>query len=190
MTTPHLTGVGDGSPEWETPQALFDLLNRRHRFDYDPFASTLNHKTPFFSSLGGTFLRSGPDAGAGGAGRVQYSSATGIEYPWAGRRVFANPPYSRGLIDRCIDRAIEQAPATEVTVLLVPAATSSGWFQRLIPHGTAVFLPKRVAFVHPPFACKESCTHELGVPIKSPPVGMMVFTFGVTESQWLEALTR
>lgn len=184
MTAPHLTDVGQGSPDWETPPALFALLHRRWLFDYDPFASHTNHKAPLYSTLEGTFRQTGP----GPFDIERISPKNGLEYSWSGLRVFANPPYSRGVIDQCIDKAIAEHRNAACIVYLIPTATSTNWFHKLTPHGNYTFLPKRVAFIHPPHPCKPDCAHALSEPITNPPSGMMVFEFGTPFDWWKEVL--
>lgn len=63
-------------------------------------------------------------------------------------RKFANPPYSRGLIDKCVDRVLEFSGIGE-TVLLVNTATSVRWYKRAMSACVAYCFPKRIQFDSP-----------------------------------------
>ena len=71
--------------EWGTPPELFDKLNRKYRFDYDPFATHENRLCPRYSTTDGTFHWDG----------VYFNSLDGLAHPWENLRVFMNPPYTR-----------------------------------------------------------------------------------------------
>ena len=45
---PTMTSKSD---EWETPQALFDSLNKEFQFDLDPCSSHLNHKCDTYYTI-------------------------------------------------------------------------------------------------------------------------------------------
>ena len=47
----------------------------------------------------------------------------GTAISWAGRRVFCNPPYGRGM-----EKWLEKGPEAEVAVFLIPARTDTAWF--------------------------------------------------------------
>lgn len=168
------TGVGGGSGEWETPDPFYEVLDRRFHFTYDPFASELNHKTSLFSTLDGTYRCSGDHE------HEQISEHDGLNTNWGGQSVFCNPPYGRGLIEPCVRKMAQQmqrpilaAPA--VLVALLPASTDARWFQNYVmPYAHVSYLPFRLSFVHPPFACGPKCQsgktpHALGVPLANPP---------------------
>lgn len=100
------------SHEWETPQELFDGLNRRYNFTLDPCATAENAKCPMF------FDR----------------EVDGLSQSWAGHRVFCNPPYGREIaawVEKCY---VESMFA--IVVGLLPARTDTKWFHNFI-HGRA-----------------------------------------------------
>ena len=162
MTANDRTGVGTGSAEWRTPPDLFARLSRRFQFDYDAFASHENALCDLYSTVGGTFTRLGDDPG-------HYpEDGDGLTFSWEDRRVFMNPPYSRGLIEQCVEKAYEERDNAAIIVALIPAATETRWFQRFIlPHCHIDWLPKRVRFIDP-------VTLQVG---GSPPSGMVIATF-------------
>jgi 16S rRNA G966 N2-methylase RsmD len=70
--------------------------------------------------------------------------------PWpVVQTVFANPPYERGLIGRCIKTIIANYRANDsATIVLVNVATDARWFQMALGSCNAVcFTAKRIRFV-------------------------------------------
>jgi site-specific DNA-methyltransferase (adenine-specific) len=47
----------------------------------------------------------------------------GTAISWAGRRVFCNPPYGRGM-----EKWLAKGPEADVAVFLIPARTDTAWF--------------------------------------------------------------
>lgn len=203
MSANDRTGVGPlgpGSIEWGTPPDLYARLHRRYLFDYDPFASHTNAKCDLYSTMEGTCRRC--DRGNGSfdpwhtypapvsaetplgsswercRGYKQLDALDGLAADWTDRRVFCNPPYATGLIEKCIDKMIAERNRAALIVVLVNAATETGWFQRLNAAAHVEFLPKRVHYIHPPTRCVlrsgELCTHELNAPTKNTPGGQAV----------------
>lgn len=104
MTT-YVEWYGKGRYQsWRTPRSLFDPLNEEFHFDLDGAADDENSLLPAAST---------PDK----------------PVPWAGRRVFCNPPWSN------IRPFVEQAAQADVAVLLVPARPNSRWFHRALELG-------------------------------------------------------
>lgn len=101
----HYAGPRDQT--WRTPVGIFEALNAEFAFDLDGAGDAENGLTPDVST---------------------------IEHPipWAGRRVFCNPPWS------AIPPFIEQAPTAAVAVLLVPARVNARWFHRALALGAEV----------------------------------------------------
>lgn len=89
---------------WRTPQALFDAWNLLYRFTLD-------------------------GASEPGNGLLPKASSAEAPLPWAGERVFCNPPWSN------IRPFVEQAPSADLAVLLVPARTNCKWFHRALELG-------------------------------------------------------
>ena len=61
------------TPEWATPQDVFDKLNIEFRFTLDPAATKKNAKCKRFYT----------------------TKENGLKQPWKDERVFVNPPYGR-----------------------------------------------------------------------------------------------
>ena len=179
------TSVGAGSMEWQTPPGLFAWLNRQFQFDYDPFASHENALLPLYSTVEGTYERCDNLGYRNAQGPNHYlrSEASGLEHDWTDLRVFMNPPYSRGLVERCIEKAYNERNNAAIIVALIPASTETHWFQHwILPVCHIEWLPKRVAFIHPPFACGPKCQtgtkpHKLGEPGDGPAAGSVVAIF-------------
>lgn len=98
------------SNEWETPQYLFDRLNKEFNFDLDPCATEENAKCSMFYTI----------------------KEDGLKQDWKGYTVFCNPPYGRELpkwIEKCYTES--RKPNTEV-VMLIPARTDTKAFHEYI----------------------------------------------------------
>jgi hypothetical protein len=79
-----------------------------------------------------------------GNGLLPRASTVLAPIPWDGERVFCNPPWSN------IAPFVEQAPAAELCVMLVPARTNAKWFHRALELGAGVSVFKgRPRFLTP-----------------------------------------
>lgn len=89
------------SDEWETPQSLFDDLNKEFNFDIDVCATKDNAKCK-------TYFNSGQN---------------GLVQDWGNSTVWCNPPYSniRDWAKKCSEHK-------GTAVLLVPSRTDTKWF--------------------------------------------------------------
>lgn len=72
---------------------------------------------------------------------VGMTHADGLSIRWFGN-VWLNPPYSAGLIDCFIDKAVEEwgRYAVERMLILVNSQTDTKWYHKLIQHSTRMFL--------------------------------------------------
>ena len=168
------TGVGAGSMEWQTPPDLFAWLDQRFKFDYDAFASHENALCDHYSTIDGTFrlfdrtVHPDNDLAEGERRPVLWHQADGLNYPWADLSVYINPPYSRGLIEQCIQKAYNERNNAAIIVALVPASTETQWFQKYLLHACHIeWLPGRVLFIDP----------DTGEPGQSPPSGSAIAIF-------------
>lgn len=143
------TGVGNGSDEWQTPRDLFERLNDTFRFDYDPFASDANHLTTIYSTIEGSYWTTGHrmDGEAG--------TQDGLTFPWEGMRVFMNPPYSRGFIEKALRKAADERTRCDLIVALIPANTDTRWWHDIVgPNASHIELLRgRVRFIDPATGC-------------------------------------
>ena len=111
------------TPEWETPQDLFDKLNAEFNFDLDVCATQENAKCKLF-----------------------YSSGS-LELEWPVNMVkWMNPPYGR-----TIGLWVKKASENPLTVCLLPARTDTKWFHNYIYNKPGVeirFIKGRLKFGH------------------------------------------
>lgn len=102
------------SDEWETPQWLFDLLDREFHFQVDAAATNENKKCMLWFGDNGT---------------GEYCDA--LEHPWhhvvlKEERFFLNPPYSK--IAAFMQKAYEESQKGATVVCLIPARTDTRYF--------------------------------------------------------------
>lgn len=115
------------------PPSDFALLDARFSFTLDAAASTHNHKVP----------------------RYFTAADDGLCQPWAGERVYCNPPYSN--IRPWVEKAWSEGAAALVVMLLPANRTEQTWWQDLIEPfrdrpGSRLrieFLPGRLRFLKP-----------------------------------------
>lgn len=91
------------TPEWATPQAFFDELNKEFNFTLDPSATKENAKCAKFFT----------------------KEDDGLAQSWNKERVFCNPPYGVEL-----KKWVEKASMTwgGIVVMLIPARTDTRYF--------------------------------------------------------------
>jgi len=110
------------SPEWETPQWLFDLLNEEFGFEIDVCASEKNHKCQkYFSKID-----------------------DGLRQKWEGT-CWMNPPYGREL-PQWISKAKSESQKGILIVCLVPARTDTEWWWNNCIQGEIRFIKGRLKF--------------------------------------------
>lgn len=107
------------TPEWGTPQDLFNQLNAEFNFTLDPCATKYNAKCPKFFT----------------------KEQDGLSKNWSGERVFMNPPYGRE-IGKWVEKISQQGG-----VALLPARTDTRWFHSHIYGKTEIrFIKGRLKF--------------------------------------------
>lgn len=128
-------GVGKGD-NWGTPKWLFDKLNRIYNFSLDAAANLTNHKCSRWFGPGG-------------------EREDALADPWpTDVNIFCNPPYSRGLQRRFVERAKECGDNGGLVVMLLPADTSTKLFHDLVLPAGPQFIRGRVRFEGAPAAAK------------------------------------
>ena len=106
------------TPEWGTPQDLFNALNRRFSFTLDVCASPENAKCPHFFS----------------------KEEDGLSRPWSGR-CWMNPPYGR-FIGAWVEKARREAENGVLVVgLSRPGQTRAGGSKTSSGTQTSVMFP-------------------------------------------------
>lgn len=111
--------------DWETPASLYAAIDKEFGFTLDACATNANHKCL----------------------RYFTPADDGLRQPWAGHRVFCNPPYGRE-IGRWVAKAhSEAAGGACLAVLLIPARTDTQyWHEYIFGHAEVRFLKGRVRF--------------------------------------------
>lgn len=112
------------TPEWDTPQNLFDELNAKYNFTLDPASTDQNAKCEnHFTILD-----------------------DGLSKNWGGQSVWLNPPYGRE-IGKWVKKAYEEGmkPGT-VVVCLLPARTDTAWYHDYCTKGKVQFIRGRLKF--------------------------------------------
>jgi len=98
-----------GRDDWETPQDLFDELDREFSFTLDPCATAETAKCSNYFTL----------------------SEDGLTQDWTGEIVFCNPPYNRKQ-DAWVKKCCEHGTNGGIAVMLLPARTDTARFHDLI----------------------------------------------------------
>ena len=140
----------NSTDEWYTPKWLVDALGK---FELDPCApenrlwdTAANHMTCLDD---------------------------GLKSPWGGVRVWLNPPYSRPLIEKFVERMIEN---NNGVALLFNRCDSKMFQDMIFPNATAImFLKGRIKFFRPD-----------GTQGDSPGCGSVLIAFGENNAKALE----
>ncbi len=103
------------SVHWPTPEGLLRELNTEFNFNFDPCP----------------------------LGESEKDGSSPLFTSWAGKRVFCNPPYNKG-ISQFLERAIE----ADIAVFLLPARTDTKWFHDIVlPNAKEIrFIKGRLRF--------------------------------------------
>lgn len=122
-----------GMPEWYTPPEYLDAArNVLGGFDTDPASSEIAQKRVQAK----TFYTVDDD---------------GLSKRWSGR-VWMNPPYTAGLVDKFLSKLLSHLELSEVTdaIVLVNNATDTKWFQGACGAASCVCFPSgRIKFLDP-----------------------------------------
>ena len=122
---PRLAAIfSSRSDEWETPQELFDALDREFNFTIDVCATDTNAKCSNYYSP------------------VEDS----LSQVWDGV-CWCNPPYGRQ-IRKWLKKAYDAAKFGATVVLLVPSRTDTAWWWDYARYGEIRFLRGRLKFGH------------------------------------------
>lgn len=112
--------------DWETPDWLFEQLDKEFQFYIDAAADDRNHKCDVWISEDDDALQ------------VDWS---------AGGNVWLNPPYGRG-IGQWIQKAYEESRKGMTVVVLVPARTDTAWWHDWAMRAAEIrFIRGRLKFV-------------------------------------------
>lgn len=110
------------TPEWATPQALYDELNAEFNFTLDPCATKENAKCSKFYT----------------------KEDDGLSKNWDAERVFCNPPYG-AYTPHWVKKAAEAKNG--IVVMLIPARTDTRYFHEHIWKKAEIrFIKGRIKF--------------------------------------------
>ena len=148
-----------GYPEWYTPDEYLDAARTvTGAIDLDPATSEIAQArvraTRFFTV-----------------------ADDGLSRPWSGR-VWLNPPYTAGLVDKFIGKLTEHYAAgdVEAAIALVNNATDTGWLQDAAAKAAVLCFPRgRVRFLD-----------ESGEPKGAPLQGLCLLYFGDDKDRFIE----
>lgn len=108
---------------YETPQDLFDKLNKKFHFDLDVCALPENTKCEMYYT----------------------PEDDGLTQPWWGS-CWMNPPYGRE-ISKWVEKAYKESLKNTTVVCLLPARTDTKWFHEYcLPFAEIRFLKGRLRF--------------------------------------------
>jgi len=127
------------SSEWETPQSLYDELNKEFDFILDPCATHDNKKCALY------FTKEDD-----GLSKCWYEKILpACRYYGEEKAIFVNPPYGRGVTEKWVIKAWLESKQHGITVvMLLPSRTDQWWFREIcLRYGEVRFLPVRVKFV-------------------------------------------
>jgi len=127
---PHIVN-NSGDNEWYTPEvyikAVIEVMNN---IDLDPASSIEANKIVK-------------------ANKIYTIKDNGLTKKWKGN-IWINPPYSINLINKFIDKIIEELNNINQCILLVNNATDTIWFHKIINYSNAICFPKgRIKFYQP-----------------------------------------
>jgi len=112
------------SDDWETPQELFDELDKEFNFRLDPCCTQSNKKCQYYYT----------------------KEKDGSKNRWSPfGPVFMNPPYGRA-IGEWVKKAYEESQKGCIVVCLLPARTDTKWFHDYCLRGEIRFLKGRLKF--------------------------------------------
>lgn len=137
---PKLDGKSD---EFGTPDYIFKPLDDEFHFDIDVAASITNTKCPHF-------LTKEDDATREQLCWYRFGLASDTTKPDYSRAAWCNPPYSRTLVEKFVEKAHAETqlhPRLTV-VMLLPARTEQAWFHDIVlKYAEVRFVRKRVKFI-------------------------------------------
>lgn len=113
--------------DWETPENLFETLNREFNFTLDVAASGNNKKC-------NKFISENEDA---------------MKKTWGKNICWLNPPYGKGYkISAWVKKSYDESQNGSTVVMLIPARTNTNWFHDYcLKYGEVRFIKGRPKFV-------------------------------------------
>lgn len=124
----------DEKNSWGTDPAIFAALNEEFNFSLDAAANDKNHKCDLY------FTKDNSALDEDWAFSMRYKPNL---------HVWVNPPYGRGLIQKFMEKAIEQKALGVTTVMLVPATLDAQWLPLNEIAEIRIVTGGRLSFMHP-----------------------------------------
>lgn len=128
---------GSRNDEWETPEYIFNILNKEFNFNWDLACTSENCKTEE-----GSMIDKGKDG-------LKWTPSYNKKYFNKSYRIWCNPPYSIQLKPKFIEKCYElsKLPNVSEVVMLIPSTTETKQFHEImIPNCEIRFIHKRVRF--------------------------------------------
>ena len=111
------------SQEWETPQDLFDILDRQFHFTLDVAATASNAKCANYFT----------------------PEMDGLAQDWGDNICWLNPPYGSA-IGKWVAKAHSESLKRATVVCLIPARTDTRYFWNYCTQGSIRFIRGRLTF--------------------------------------------
>jgi len=129
---------------WETDPDIFKQLNNIYNFTLDPCCEEDTAKCHKYYT----------------------EKENGLTKKWVGEVVFVNPPYSRGNIDKWMEKCYNESLNGTEIVALIPVSTSSHWWHNFVWNKSKIhFYRGRLRFVGAPFTAPfSSCLAIYNLP--------------------------
>ena len=127
---PHVS-FNSGNNEWYTPKEIIEAARTvMGGIDLDPASSEIANNIV--------------------KAETYYTAETnGLDKDWHGN-VWMNPPYATELIDKFVDKLVEQKDNYKQAIVLVNNATETEWFEKIVNIASVVCFPRhRVKFYKP-----------------------------------------
>lgn len=122
---------------WETPKALYDHLDTEFGFWIDAACTTENRLCMYgYTKEKDAMVQNWYEDA------VKFSD--GWEYPC----IFLNPPYSGGMINHFMAKALEESKKGAIVVCLVPVQSDAAWWHDYVMSASEIrFIRGRVKYV-------------------------------------------
>lgn len=127
----------DEKNSWRTDPEVFAALDAEFKFSMDAAASHTNRLVP------NCYITEMQDAI-----KIDWYEYMREHYV-AGRNVWVNPPYGRGMIKKFMNKAIEEKANGVTTVMLVPATLDAQWLPISEVSEIRIITGGRFSFYHP-----------------------------------------
>ena len=132
----------DEKNSWGTDPLIFAALNKEFNFSLDAAASNTNRLARFFYTKEDDALSA--DWREGIDDDFKLDDLTAPNY-----NVFLNPPYGRGLIQKFMQKAVEEKAKGVTTVMLAPATLDAQWLPLHDISEIRIVTGGRLSFIHP-----------------------------------------